>query len=213
MTRTTMDHQTTISSLAGLYRLFTENKDTENSAKIRQLIDKAEAKEVQLAFCGHFSAGKSTMINHLVGQKILPSSPIPTSANVVKVKSGKEAIKVFFFDGTYMEFEGAHDLKEIKAFCKEGDIKEIHIMSEHFPLADDCAVIDTPGIDSTDDAHRVSTQSTLHLADIIVYVMDYNHVQSQENFLFVRKMAEMGKRLYLIVNMIDKHDSAGAGLL
>ena len=80
MTRTTMDHETTISSLAGLYRLFTENKDTENSAKIRQLIEKAEAKEVQLAFCGHFSAGKSTMINHLVGQKILPSSPIPTSA-------------------------------------------------------------------------------------------------------------------------------------
>ncbi len=208
MIRTTMDQETTLSSLAGLYRLFTENKDTENSAKIKQLIEKTEAKEVQLAFCGHFSAGKSTMINHLVGKKILPSSPIPTSANVVKVKSGKEAIKVFFFDGTYMVFEGAHDMKEIKAFCKEGDIKEIHIMSEHFPLADDCAVIDTPGIDSTDDAHRISTQSTLHLADIIVYVMDYNHVQSQENFLFARKMAEMGKRLYLIVNMIDKHDSA-----
>ena len=54
--------------------------------------------------------------------------------------------------------------------------------------------MDTPGVDSTDDAHRISTESALHLADIVFYVMDYNHVQSelifnlQSNYFIIMKM-------------------------
>src|SRR5262249_17681455 len=67
------------------------------------------------------------------------------------------------------------------------------------------ALLDTPGIDSTDDAHHQSTESALHLADVVFYVMDYNHVQSEVNLAFTKKMKEWGKPLYLVVNMIDKH--------
>lgn len=204
LTRTRMLH-----SLADLYYTFEQNRDAENVLKMKELINKAVENEVQLAFCGHFSAGKSSMINYLVGNNILPSSPIPTSANVVKVKQGADGVRIHFFDGTHTTFHGEHDMKDIKAYCKDGDqVRSIEIYSEEFPLPSDCAVLDTPGIDSTDDAHRVSTESTLHLADIILYVMDYNHVQSQENFLFAKKMSEAGKKLYLIVNMIDKHDES-----
>ncbi|MEH6942458.1 dynamin family protein [Bacillus sp. JJ722] len=209
MIKTPTNQTRVLSILTEIYKTFGKNKDINHMEKMKQLIKKAEAQEVQLAFCGHFSAGKSSMINHLMGSTILPSSPIPTSANVVKVKKGKEAVKVHFFDGKHSTFEGHHDMKDIKAYCKEGEqIKSIHIYSEQFPLPEDCAVLDTPGIDSTDDAHRVSTESTLHLADIVLYVMDYNHVQSQENFLFAKKMNEAGKKLYLIVNQIDKHDAS-----
>ena len=36
------------------------------------------------------------MINSLMGENILPSSPIPTSANLVKIKSGEDYAKVIF---------------------------------------------------------------------------------------------------------------------
>ena len=36
------------------------------------------------------------MINTLMGENILPSSPIPTSANLVKIKSGEDYAKVYF---------------------------------------------------------------------------------------------------------------------
>lgn len=206
---TTLTHTRMLQSLADLYYTFEQNRDAENVLKMKELMNKAVENEVQLAFCGHFSAGKSSMINYLVGNNILPSSPIPTSANVVKVKRGAKGVRVHFFDGTHTTFYGEHDMKDIKAYCKDGDqVRSIEIYSEEFPLPLDCAVLDTPGIDSTDDAHRVSTESTLHLADIILYVMDYNHVQSQENFLFAKKMNEAGKKLYLIINMIDKHDES-----
>ena len=48
--------------------------------------------------------------------------------------------------------------------------------------------MDTPGVDSTDDAHRLSTESSLHVADLVFYVMDYNHVQSGLNFTFTKNL-------------------------
>lgn len=37
------------------------------------------------SFVGHFSAGKSTLINLLIEQDILPSSPVPTTNNTAIV--------------------------------------------------------------------------------------------------------------------------------
>ncbi len=62
-----------------------------------------------------------------------------------------------------------------------------------------------PGIDSTDDAHQLATESTLHLADVIFYMMDYNHVQSEVNLQFVKELKQRNKTVYLVVNQIDKH--------
>lgn len=65
--------------------------------------------------------------------------------------------------------------------------------------------MDTPGVDSTDDGHQAATRSALHLADVVFYVMDYNHVQSENNLAFAKNLSDWGKPLYLIVNQIDKH--------
>src|SRR5690606_14108386 len=74
------------------------------------------------------------------------------------------------------------------------------------PLLDgQMAIVDTPGVDSTDAAHRAATESALHLADVVFYVTDYNHVLSDVNFSFLRSLAECGEPTYVIVNQIDKH--------
>ena len=65
--------------------------------------------------------------------------------------------------------------------------------------------MDTPGVDSTDDAHRLSTESALHLADLVFYTMDYNHVQSELNFRFTKELMRYNSNVYLIINQIDKH--------
>ena len=52
---------------------------------------------------------------------------------------------------------------------------------------------------------RSLTESALHLADVVIYMMDYNHVQAEENFNFTKTLKDRGKPVYLVVNMIDKH--------
>ena len=51
----------------------------------------------------------------------------------------------------------------------------------------------------------MSTESALHIADIVFYTMDYNHVQSELNFQFTKQLMKYNPNVYLIVNMIDKH--------
>ena len=184
-------------------------EDYKSAKKVAQLIDKIENNELMLAFCGHFSAGKSSFINELLQEQILPASPIPTSANVVTIKKGEEKARVYFFDGEPLEILPPIQFDHVKKFAKEGDKVESVLYQYPFQnLPDKLCVLDTPGIDSTDDAHRVSTESALHLADIIFYVMDYNHVQSEVNLQFIKELQQQGKKVYLIINQIDKHQES-----
>ncbi|KGM45888.1 dynamin family protein [Neobacillus niacini] len=206
----TANKQETLTSLKNrilaLYEYLIKNGDIENAEKTKQLAKKLQNREFMIAFCGHFSAGKSTMINKVVGENLLPSSPIPTSANLVKVKSGEEYAKVFFKNEKPRVYLAPYDYELVKNYCKDGDqIKEIEISHADSQLPANTVIMDTPGIDSADDAHRVATESAIHLADLVLYVMDYNHVQAELNFLFTKELTEAGKEVYLVINQVDKH--------
>lgn len=190
-----------------LFERFQQNGDTASAEKAAKLLKKIHDKEFITAFSGHFSAGKSTMINALIGEQILPSSPIPTSANLVKVRDSQEEFaKVYYKNDKPLLFKAPYDFDTVKEFCKSGEVLEVEIGKHGSNLPPGITVMDTPGIDSTDEAHRISTESALHLADIVFYVMDYNHVQSELNFLYTRNLLRHGVKLYLIVNQIDKHN-------
>ena len=73
--------------LAAAYNFFAQRGHQHNMNRVRDLAEKLAAGEYGIAFAGHFSAGKSRMINSLLGESLLPSSPIPTSANLVRVRS------------------------------------------------------------------------------------------------------------------------------
>ncbi|EKN66885.1 dynamin family protein [Schinkia azotoformans] len=196
-----------INRLAALYLELQEKGDNDNAEKVKQLVEKLKSKEFMIAFCGHFSAGKSTMMNHFMGKEVLPSSPIPTSANLVKIKKGKSYARVYYKEADPVEFPAPYDFEAVKNFAKDGEnIISIEISDEDISLPEGVAIMDTPGIDSTDDAHRISTESALHLADIVLYVMDYNHVQSELNFSFTKTLKDREKPVYLVINMIDKHN-------
>lgn len=184
---------------------FLEWNDESSSALTEDLIRKGTGGELTLAFCGHFSAGKSSMINALCGKKVLPSGPIPTSANVVTIRSGEPRALIHRSAGEPGE-PITVTIDELAEYCKEGrEYSAIEVWDDVPLLGEDGVLMDTPGVDSTDDGHRLATHSALHMADIVFYVMDYNHVQSESNLMFAKSLSDWGKPLYLIVNQIDKH--------
>ncbi|MBD8497543.1 dynamin family protein [Paenibacillus arenosi] len=176
------------------------------STKMKEVAVKWREQSLYIAMCGHFSAGKSTVINRLSGRALLPSSPIPTSANIVEVRYGTSRAEIYRHNSTGGTTAEQIPLSELQAACRDGEqIERIVLFEEVEWLRDGAVLLDTPGVDSTDDAHRAATESALHLADVVVYVTDYNHVQSELNFTFAKKVADAGKPLIWIVNQIDKH--------
>jgi GTPase Era involved in 16S rRNA processing len=196
--RHALDHMSGMASAKG---------DPVQAAKFLELSDKLGQEWLTIAFCGHFSAGKSTLVNAICGASLLPSSPIPTSANVVTIVNGEPSAEMVFRDSEGREYppkqvavENLHDLAVDGA-----GVSSIKVSYPIPLLGDRMAIVDTPGVDSTDGAHRAATESALHLADVVFYVTDYNHVQSEVNFRFLRSLTRWGKPAYLIVNQIDKH--------
>ncbi|WP_083486255.1 dynamin family protein [Alicyclobacillus ferrooxydans] len=150
----------------GLARLAVSlDSDGEHEAagRIQDLRERLESSQdtVRIALCGLFSAGKSSLINALVGDRVAATGAIPTTAAIQEV---------LWDTGT-------------------GRI----------------LLMDTPGIDSTDEAHQEATEAALHLADVVCLVVDYQHVESEENLEFARVLCQRGVRLIVVVHQIDKH--------
>lgn len=198
--------ETAVRHLLPIREAMMREGDEERAHRIGDLIRKSHQGEFTLALCGHFSAGKSSMLNALAGKELLPTSPIPTSANVVRIRHGESRVTLTLSSGTVRSYPGAYTEADLQALCKNGDeVIAVEVARPDLSIPPAVQWLDTPGIDSTDGTHRTATESALHLADAILYVMDYNHVQSELNLQFLRELSRRGKRLYLIINQVDKH--------
>lgn len=85
----------TASLLSQLKDLMRHWRDESAERIYEDLQNKEGGNELTLAFCGHFSAGKSSMINLLCGSSVLPSGPVPTSANIVSIRSGAPRVLIY----------------------------------------------------------------------------------------------------------------------
>lgn len=178
----------------------------EEKYRYAKLEQKKTEKTFEVAFCGHFSAGKSTILNHLLGADVLPTSPIPTSANVIAIKNGELGLAVENKQEKKV-WSGEIPWERVREWGMDGN--EITSMTITAPLAflgEHSAILDTPGVDSTDDSHQAVTVDQLYTTDMIVYCMDYNHVQSETNLYFLKQLSQEKKPIFIVINQIDKHN-------
>ncbi|PEJ53820.1 hypothetical protein CN692_21165 [Bacillus sp. AFS002410] len=187
--------------------LLSEQGNSKELFQLKKLAYKIQNKESYYVFCGHFSAGKSSLLNDLLQVDKLPTSPIPTSANVVKLKSGESKMLITLKDGEMYQIQEDIQVDELKKLASDsGSIIELEWAQEIFKIPSGSVLIDTPGIDSTDMDHLEATNSVIHLADSIFYLMDYQHVHSKTNIDFINSLVEKNTKVCLVITCIDKHD-------
>lgn len=190
-----------------------QSGNNQSARKLQDLIDKQSKEQLHVGFCGLFSAGKSTMINALLEYPLLPSSPIPTSANVVQISFGPTRAVIHMQDRSRLELD-INQLDQWKTYLQDGqEVTHVDIYHEHALLKDGLIFVDTPGIDSNDVQHQQATENALHVADVVFFICDYHHVQSEENMQFIKTLQEKGKTLCLVINQIDKHRQQEVSLL
>lgn len=191
-----------------LYKLKKEIEKSNNEAlvhTINQVIKKVYLNHYTLSFVGHFSAGKSTLINLLLEQDILPSSPVPTTSNtaIVSVSKEEEIIANLEYQ-KYAKLKTYDDVKIMNRLNIDVESIEIKFPSNKFNLG--FTLQDTPGVDSNVSTHQSTTEQFLYTSNMIVYIVDYNHVQSALNFQFMKRMNQVGIPIIFVINQIDKHN-------
>ena len=193
--------------IAALRDAFFSAGDMQRVQKMDELARKWLQEVAVVAFSGHFSAGKSSLINSLLQRNVLPTGPLPTSANVVQFMFGELAVKARTSTGESISLANwdSDAAATLAAWCKNGEQIDAVYIATPVPYLQGLRIVDTPGIDSTDARHAQQTSDTLFLADLIVFVTDYNHVQSDLNFRFMQHLCHDGRPFLLVVNQIDKH--------
>ena len=110
----------------------------------------------RVVFAGGFSAGKSSLINRLLGVDILPVSPIPCTRALTTITYG-EAPKIIveLKDGGYRE---STDLSLLKDDAAMEEAKEITVLLPNEMLKRGLTLVDTCGLEYSDFDERAFSE-------------------------------------------------------
>ncbi|WP_054754617.1 dynamin family protein [Piscibacillus salipiscarius] len=107
-----------------LWNIFEREPYQNINQKLLKLYKKWQKRQLTIGFTGHFSAGKSTLINALLEDDILPSSPIPTSANIVEIQYGNAESTTYHLPNNLQAKEETINLDHVKQLARNGETVE-----------------------------------------------------------------------------------------
>lgn len=176
--------------------------------------DHESGARIHVAFIGEFNHGKSTVINALIGRKILPSGMTPTTQvnTFLSFGASEECVKAYIGGVCAATWPVALWSRQSERLSREikqqgtPERLEVHL-STPSPFGD-AVIIDTPGLNEAVLGREQLLASTLAHADIVIVVLDANQALTRTELEMMRLLAEhvQENRRILIINKCDRLD-------
>ncbi len=166
-----------------------------------------ENQTIFIGFLGEFSSGKSTLINALLGEKILPSMAQPTSKSIVEIIPTSSVEHTEFFEkkeNNVLFPIDAVDFSAIALGDKEGTVV-IKTKSNEF-LKDNIVIIDTPGLVSLDKLDTDITFGYLPFLDGAFICQDINQGGFTKSILKFLEKKEISPIINNFIFLLTKGD-------
>jgi len=190
------------------YEIFEEIKAEFEKYKIL-FIKPWEQKYTNFAFVGKFSTGKSSLINSLLEEKVLPVDLSPSTAVPTFIMYGIEK-DIFFedFKDSIRKLDASYFSKITEERLKHvplSDLIKYFIVYKEKEFLKDYIIMDTPGI-FLDHDNIEETRKKLHTwiseAENIFWVIDITEGCIDRNSLSI--LSELSnKKIFLIINKAD----------
>lgn len=187
------------------------NHDAE---KISLLMERLVEGRFHLAVLGQFKRGKSTLLNALLGDSILPTSVIPLTAIPTYIRAGRMMLRITYDssrDPDEIECESRDELASLleRYVAEEKNPKNrlgVSQVEVNFPaplLKKGVVLIDTPGIGST---HLHNTEATLNFlpqCDAALFLVSADPPITEVEVDFLKKVSSRVPCLFFVMNKID----------
>ncbi len=131
-----------------------------------------------LVIAGEFNSGKSSFINALLGERVLPEGVTPTTDRINLLRHGPEITE-----------------RSLEAYLLE--------RTHPAELLRELSVVDTPGTNAVIRRHEELTSDFIPRADLVLFVTSADRPFSESEREFLEQIRQWGKKIVFIVNKID----------
>ncbi|HEU0013314.1 MAG TPA: dynamin family protein [Longimicrobium sp.] len=131
-----------------------------------------------LVIAGEFNSGKSSFINALLGERVLPEGVTPTTDRINVLRWGPEVGE-----------------ERVEAFLLE--------RTHPAPLLRDISIVDTPGTNAVLREHEELTRDYVPRSDLVLFVTSADRPFTESERTFLENIRSWGKKIVFIVNKID----------
>lgn len=131
-----------------------------------------------IVVAGEFNAGKSALINAMLGHKVLPEGVTPTTSRVTLIKWGEEAAE---------------------------QVIDEKFSIHRYPLAllQELNIVDTPGTNAIIRHHERLTEEYIPRSDLILFITSADHPLTESERQFLERILAWGKKVVLVLNKVD----------
>lgn len=172
-----------------------------------EIQEKLVENRFHLVVLGQFKRGKSTFINSLVGDALLPTSVIPLTSIVTLLRYGeRENIHVIDDHGSRLSISReqlAEYVTERGNPKNEKGVKQVEISYPSDYLKDGVCIIDTPGVGSTFENNTEMTYNYLPNVDAALFLLAVDPPVSQTEIMFLNEVRKYVEKIFFIQNKID----------
>lgn len=199
--------KTLTDSLKKLLSLSEKMSLEHNAASIKDTIEKVGNENFEVAIVGEFKRGKSTLINALLGEEVLPADVLPATATLNRVTySDTPYVEVEYKDGRSENVAIDQLENYVTKLTEESEMRAETVKEATVHYATDFCrnnvdIIDTPGLNDDESMTNV-TMSILPEIDAAVFVISANSPFSQfeKDFLEKKMLTSDVGRIIFAVN-------------
>ncbi len=159
---------------------------------------------------GAFNAGKSTLLNALLRQSLLNMHVLPATATVTMLRKGESGVIFGHSDNHPMR---KWPLSRLSSLSAEGDLEAASVRDAlaylEVPLdidfLDNVTLVDTPGLNSPNEAHTIATEEFAHRAHAVLWIVSCLYALNEHERSWIEQLPA-DVRVMVVVNQIDQLD-------
>ncbi len=134
---------------------------------------------------GEFNAGKSALINAILGEKVLAEGVTPTTTRVTLIKWGEQVSETVVDD----------------AFA---------VVTSPLPLLKELNFVDSPGTNAILRQHERLTDEFVPRSDLVLFITSADRPMTESERLFLERILSWGKKVVFVLNKVDIFESREA---
>jgi small GTP-binding protein len=153
---------------------------SEDRARLLDVAKDLQAMFFLVVVIGEFNAGKSSFVNAMLGDALLPTGITPTTEMIELIRYGATISRI--------------------PTVREDGIREWTHPNTGAPGV---AIVDTPGTGSVFQKHETTAKSFLHRSDLVIFLLSAKRALAETERLYLDMAKQYGKKIILVVNQVD----------